>query len=162
MTSPTERDVRTPPDRAAYAVAALLAVLSGVIAWDAAHISSTVASYSRVGAAAFPYAIAGLVMACAIGTAVAAWRGDFPDREPLEFGPVAWIMGGLVAQIVLVGFAGFSIATGVLFGLTARGFGGKPLWLTIPIGIVLSFLLYVLFSKGLQLSLPRGPLERLI
>ncbi len=68
----------------------------------------------------------------------------------------------IAALVILVGFAGFSIATGVLFGLTARGFGGKPLWLTIPIGIVLSFLLYVLFSKGLQLSLPRGPLERLI
>jgi putative tricarboxylic transport membrane protein len=162
MTSPTEREVRTQPDRAAYAVAALLAVLACVIAWDAAHISSTVASYSRIGAAAFPYTIAGLIMVCAIGTAVAAWRGDFPDREPIEFGPVSWILGGLVAQIVLVGFAGFSIATGVLFGLAARGFGGKPLWLTIPIGIVLSFLLYVLFAKGLQLSLPRGPLERLI
>jgi putative tricarboxylic transport membrane protein len=32
----------------------------------------------------------------------------------------------------------------------------------VPIGIVLCFLLYLLFNKGLQLSLPQGPLERLL
>jgi putative tricarboxylic transport membrane protein len=153
---------RAQPDKAALAVAVFLAALGALIAWNAAHLNANLAAYSRVGAAAFPYAIAGLLFAAALGTAAAALKGDFPDREPMELSRLAWILGGLVAQVILIGFAGFSIATGVLFALTARGFGGKPLWLTVPIGIVLSFLLYLVFHKGLQLSLPQGPLERLV
>jgi putative tricarboxylic transport membrane protein len=162
MTRIRTRTTQVQPDRAAFGVAAFLVLLAVLVAWDAAHLSANVASYSRIGAAAFPYTIAGLLLAAALGTAVAAAKGEFPDREPLEPRPVAWIAGGLVAQIVLLSFAGFSIATGVLFAFAARGFGGKPLWLTVPIGIGLSFILYVVFSKGLQLSLPQGPLERLI
>ncbi len=150
------------PDKAAFAIALFLFGVAALVAWNAAQLSSTVAPYARIGAAAFPYAIAALLAVCGIATIFAAARGDFPDREPLELGRVGWILAGLAAQIALLGIAGFSIATGVLFALTARGFGGKPLWLTIPIGIVLSFLLYLAFNKGLQLSLPRGPLERLV
>jgi len=153
---------RAQPDKAAFGVAVFLAALALLIAWNAAHLNANLASYSLVGAAAFPYAVAALLLAAALGTAVAAAKGEFPDREPLELSRLAWILAGMVAQIALLGFAGFSIATGFLFALTARGFGGKPLWLTIPIGIVLSFILYVLFSKGLELSLPKGPLERLV
>jgi putative tricarboxylic transport membrane protein len=153
---------RAQPDKAAFAVAVFLAALGAVIVWNAAHLNANVAAYSRIGAAAFPYAIAALLFAAALGTAAAATKGEFPDREPLELSRVAWILAGLIAQIALLGFAGFSIATGVLFALAARGFGGKPLWLTIPIGIVFCFLLYLFFQKGLQLSLPQGPLERLV
>jgi putative tricarboxylic transport membrane protein len=159
-TDPVSR--RAQPDKAAFAVAVLLAALGALIAWNAAHLNANVAAYSRVGAAAFPYTIAGLLFAAALGTAVAAAKGEFPDREPLELHRLGWILAGLVGQIVLIGFAGFSIATGVLFAFTARGFGGKPLWLTVPIGIILSFVLYLIFQKGLQLSLPQGPLERLV
>jgi putative tricarboxylic transport membrane protein len=150
------------PDWAVLAVAAVLLGLAGIVAWDANHLSGAVAAYSRVGAAAFPYGIAAALAVCGILTAVSAFRHNPVEREVLELPPLLWVICGLVAQIVLLGFAGFSIATGFLFAFTARGFGGKPLWLTIPIGIVLSFILYVIFSRGLQLSLPQGPLERLI
>jgi putative tricarboxylic transport membrane protein len=56
---------------------------------------------------------------------------------------------------------GFSIATGLLFAAAARGFGRGPLWMTIPIGIVFSFVIWFIFAKGLKLSLPTGPLEKL-
>jgi len=36
---------------------------------------------------------------------------------------VLWIVGGLLAQIALIKLTGFSIATGVLFAMTARGMG---------------------------------------
>jgi putative tricarboxylic transport membrane protein len=71
-------------------------------------------------------------------------------------------VGGLVAQILLLSTAGFSIATGVLFAFTAKGFGRGPLWKTIPAGVVLSFVVWFIFSRGLQLSLPSGMLERLL
>ena len=64
--------------------------------------------------------------------------------------------------MLLLKTAGFSIATGVLFACAARGFGRGPLWMTVPVGIVFSLFAWVIFARGLQLSLPAGPLERLI
>ena len=80
-------------------------------------------------------------------------RGGTPEHEPAETAPVLWILGGLVGQIALIGFAGFSIATGVLFAATARGFGRGRLYLTFPIGVAISLALWLLFAKGLDLSL---------
>jgi putative tricarboxylic transport membrane protein len=48
-----------------------------------------------------------------------------------------------------------------MFAAAARGFGRGPLWVTIPVGIVFSFVVWVVFAKGLQLTLPAGLLERL-
>lgn len=89
-----------------------------------------------------------------------AWR--FPEREKQEISPILWIVGGLAAQMLLLKTAGFSIATGLLFAATARAFGRGALWKTIPIGIVLAFVVWIIFAKGLQLSLPAGPLEHLL
>jgi putative tricarboxylic transport membrane protein len=73
-----------------------------------------------------------------------------------------WIVGGLVAQMLLLKTAGFAIATGVLFALAARGFGRGPLWATVPMGIVFAFVIWLIFARVLHLSLPAGPLERLV
>ena len=131
-----------------------------VIAWSTA-LTPVAASYARIGPPAFPYAIAAVLFVLAVWTAVAALRGEFPEREEQNVSPMLWIVGGLAAQMLLLKFAGFSIATGLLFAATARGFGRGPLWLTVPIGIVIALVLWIIFAKGLQLSLPAGPLERL-
>ena len=94
-------------------------------------------------------------------TAVEAWRGDFPERDRQEIAPVVWVIAGLAAQMLLLTVAGFSIATGLLFAFTARAFGKRKLWFSIPVGIVLSFAIWIVFAQLLQLSLPAGPLERL-
>ncbi|WP_181703558.1 tripartite tricarboxylate transporter TctB family protein [Chthonobacter albigriseus] len=155
----SQRDERR-PDRAALVIAAGLAVLSGVIFWNTASIG-TAGSYARIGPTAFPYAIAGALLLISIGTALRAWRGHFPVREADEPAPILWIVGGLAAQMLLLKVAGFAIATGILFALTARGFGRGPLWMTLPIGIGLSLAIWLVFARLLQLSLPAGPLERL-
>jgi putative tricarboxylic transport membrane protein len=64
-------------------------------------------------------------------------------------------------QMLLLKPAGFSIATGLLFAATARGFGRGPLWLTVPAGVVFALLVWIVFAKGLSLNLPAGPLESL-
>jgi len=148
------------PDRAALVIAVVLAVVAGVIAWSTAG-GTVGGGYARIGPTAFPYVIAAGLFGLALWTAIAAWRGDFPEREPQELGPLAWIVGGLVAQMLLLTTAGFSIATGILFAATARGLGRGPLWFTVPLGIVLAFVVWLIFAKLLQLSLPAGPLERL-
>ncbi|MDK1492697.1 tripartite tricarboxylate transporter TctB family protein [Sinorhizobium sp. 7-81] len=149
------------PDRAALIIAAVLAAIAGLIFWDVSRLSG-LAGYSQVGPTTVPYAIACCLVGLSVWTAVEAVRGDFGhEREKQEFGPVLWIVGGLASQMLLLNTLGFSIATGILFAMTARGFGKRMLWLTVPIGIVFSFIVWVIFAKLLQLSLPAGPLERL-
>ena len=148
------------PDRAALIIAAVLAVIAGVIFWDVSRLTG-LAGYSQVGPTTVPYVIACCLIGLAIWTAAEGIRGDFAEREPQQFGPVIWIVAGLAAQMLLLNILGFSIATGILFALTASGFGKRRLWLTIPIGIAFSFFVWVIFAKLLQLSLPAGPFERL-
>ena len=149
------------PDRAALVIALVLAVIAAVIIWQTSMMRVPPIQ-AKVGPQVFPYVIAGGLVLLSIGTAISAWRGQFPARERDNYGPMLWIIGGLVAQMLLLGWAGFSIATAVLFAFTAKGFGRGPLWQTIPIGFVLAFAIWFVFSHGLQLSLPTGPIERLI
>jgi putative tricarboxylic transport membrane protein len=149
------------PDGAAFVIAAILAIIAVVIFWQTSQMRVPPVQ-QRVGPQVFPYIVATGLALLSIGTFVSALRNGFPERSKDDFAPIAWIVGGLVAQILLLSTAGFSIATGVLFALTAKGFGRGPLWQTIPIGIVFAFIVWFIFATGLQLSLPAGPLERLL
>jgi len=149
------------PDGAALVIAAILAAIAAVIIWQTSQMRVPPIQ-AKVGPTVFPYIIAGGLLLLAAGTVVSALRNGFPTRENDNYVPIAWIIGGLVAQLLLLSTAGFSIATGILFAFTAKAFGRGPLWQTIPIGVVFAFLVWLAFAKGLQLSLPSGPLERLI
>ena len=148
------------PDWAALAVAVALLGIAGVIFFDVGRLQ-TGNGYSGIGPATVPNGIALCLVGLAIWTVVSAFRGDFPEREHQELSPVAWIVGGLAAQMLLLTSAGFSIATGILFAMTAAGFGKRRFWMSVPAGIALSFAVWIVFARFLQLSLPAGPLERL-
>ena len=120
------------------------------------------ATYAQIGPTTFPYVIAACLFIVAVCTVFVALRSGFPAREEQNLPPMLWIVGGFAAQMLLLKAAGFSIATGLLFAATAKGFGKGPLWMTVPLGIVLAFVIWVIFAKGLQLSLPAGPIERLL
>lgn len=161
MSEASPKQTTRRPDWAALAIAVILAMVAAVVVWSTARQGGT-ASYARIGPTTFPYVIAGVFFILAIWTAFEAWRGDFPKREQQEISPILWIVGGLAAQMLLLKVAGFSIATGLLFAATARAFGKGPLWKTIPLGIAISFVIWVIFARGLSLSLPAGPLEHLL
>ncbi|MGI6854115.1 tripartite tricarboxylate transporter TctB family protein [Mesorhizobium sp. 1B3] len=161
MSEGGEHRPRQRPDRAALVVAAVLAIVAIVIGWSTAKMGGA-ASYSRIGPTTFPYVIAAAFFGLAVWTAVAAFRGEFPERERQELGPMVWIVGGLAAQMLLLKIAGFSIATGLLFAATARGFGRGPLWAAIPLGIVFAGLIWLVFAQGLSLALPSGPFEQIL
>lgn len=149
------------PDGAALAIAVILAAIAAIIIYQTSQMRLPPIQ-ARVGPTVFPYVIAGGLLLLSIGTAISALRGSFPARSDDNYGPILWIVGGLIAQILLLSTIGFSLATGVLFAFTAKGFGRGPLWKTIPMGALLAFVVWLIFAKGLQLSLPAGPLERLI
>lgn len=147
-------------DWPALAIAAFLAIVGGVMLWDAARLAD-LGGYSGVGPGTIPRVVGAGLILLAIWTTVAAFRRDFPVREKQHFGPVFWIIAGLALQLLLLRVAGFSIATGLLFAFTARAFGKRNLAMSLPIGILLSFFVWAIFSQLLMLNLPAGPLERL-
>lgn len=146
-------------DFAELVIALALIALGAVVAWDAAHMRTGVAAYSRIGPRAFPYAIAAGLAVLGVATALSALRSALPARERDEIMPMVWIVGGLLAQMALLRFAGFALATGAVFAATAKAFGRGPLWITYPFGALLSLAIWLFFAKGLQLVLPAGPIE---
>lgn len=148
------------PDRAALVIGVGLAVIAAIVAWDTRNLGGG-GGYAQIGPKAFPYAVAIMLAVLAVFTLLSAWRGEFPARERDHVAPILWIAGGLAAQLLLIPVLGFSIATGLLFAATAKGFGRGPLWFTIPVGIALSLAVWLAFTLLLKLSLPAGPLENL-
>ena len=149
------------PDWAGLAVAVALVALAAVVVWDAASIRTGAAAYSRIGPRAFPYGVAAGLAILAVATAVQAFRVAAPAPPSDDIRPAAWIVGGLIVQLALLPYAGFSPATGAVFAATARAFGRGPLWLTYPLGVAFALAVWVFFAHGLNLILPAGPLERL-
>lgn len=149
------------PDRAALVIALGLLALGILVGWDASRLGSG-GAYARIGPQTIPYAIAISLGGLAVWTAFAAFRHDFPEREPQEMRPVLWIVGGLLAQMILIRPVGFSIATALLFAMTARGMGKVSLPLALFWGLVISAVVWFVFARLLALTLPAGPLEHLI
>lgn len=147
-------------DKAALVIAALLGGLAVVIFWQTRAMPAG-GQVTRVGPTTLPYIMSGFLAVLAVGHVLTAFRHGMPAREPDRVVPMLWIVAGLVLQLLLLKTAGFAIATGFLFGFTAKGFGRGPLWMTVPLGIVISLVIWLIFSGLLNLSLPAGPLENL-
>lgn len=158
MNAPDSKGRR--PDRAALVIAGLLLLVAVVIFWQTAAMP-VAGQNTRVGPTTLPYVLSTGFVLLAIGTAVSAFRHGLPPREKDRAEPMLWIIGGLVLQMLLLKTTGFAIATGLLFAFAARGFGRGPLWMTIPLGIGVSLVIWLIFAGLLNLSLPAGPLEHL-
>jgi putative tricarboxylic transport membrane protein len=150
----------TGPDRAVLVIAALL-MLAGIAVGGATYMAESRTGYSPVSARTVPFILAGALLVLGLLTVFAGIRRRFPKREKQDIPPMLWLVGGLAVQLLTMKTLGFSIATGLLFAAAARGFGRGPLWMTIPVGIVFSLVVWIIFAKGLQLTLPAGPLEKL-
>ena len=152
---------RSRMDPAGIVVAVLLAVLAGIVWWDMTTLR--ISSVYGVGPKAMPIVIAAGLALLAIGNLVMAWQGDLPARESLDYKAILLIIGGLAAVIVLMQLGGGFIAgITILFAATAAAFGRRAFLVDLGIGFVLAVVVYVLFVKLLTLSLPVGPLERLL
>ena len=148
-------------DRAGLVIAALLALLAAVLLWDASGLQS--GSMYGVGPSAMPIVVATGLALLSIGNLIDALRGNLPPRESADPKPVLLILGGLALLIAIIGFGGgFILATTSLFVATSAAFGRRALLVDLAIALVLSTLIYLAFDRLLTLSLPAGPLERLL
>jgi putative tricarboxylic transport membrane protein len=148
-------------DPAGLIIAGLLLLLSGVIVWDTLTLQLT--SVYGVGPKAMPFVVASGLALLSIGNFILGLRGELPAREEINNTALLRILGGLAALIAVIGYGGgFIIATALLFAMTASAFGRKAFHVDLIAGLALATFVYLIFSKLLSLSLPAGPLERLL
>jgi putative tricarboxylic transport membrane protein len=148
-------------DPTGLVIGALLLLLAGIVAFDASRLQIT--STYGLGPWAMPYLVAAGLAVLALGNVVSAWLGGLPPREEVDWSAVLIVLAGLAGLIVVIGIGGgFIVAVALLFAATATAMGRRRPAVDLGIGLGLGLLVYVMFAKLLALSLPAGPIERLI
>jgi len=117
--------------------------------------------YEQIGPRLFPGLIGAGLSLCGLLLALQAlgggWRSvplDESAHEPADGRAFLWLSAALVAQLCLIGSAGFVPATTLLFVAAARGFGSRRLLRDLAIGAVLALAVFLLFTRALGLTLP--------
>lgn len=142
-------------------VGLLLLGLAALLFWDASRLPAAT-GYSGMGPADTPRVIGAGLAVLGLWTLVEAFRSPAEPAPAQDIPPILWIVGGLGLQLLLVKPLGFSVAGGLLFACTAAAFGRRKLWMTLPIGLAFALAVFGVFAMLLELSLPAGPLERLL
>jgi putative tricarboxylic transport membrane protein len=148
-------------DPAGLVIALMLAAVAAVLVWDANQLQSNT-TYG-MGPHVMPVVIAVGLGILAIGNLIDALRGNLPPRESADPTAVLLILAGLALLIAIIGLGGgFILATTALFVTTSRAFGRRAILADLAIALVMTTLIYFAFDRLLTLSLPAGPLERVL
>ncbi|MDB5413798.1 MAG: tripartite tricarboxylate transporter TctB family protein [Rubritepida sp.] len=150
-------------------LAGLFVLAFGLVGfWQASAIPVT-PLYAQVGPKAVPYVVAACLTALGVGLVAAALRGGWSAQiaEVAEAGPpnlrsLGWLGAGLVANLILIGPMGFSIAATVQFVLVAAAFGSRSMARDVIIALPLTLLVWFLFVQGLGVNIGAGLLESAI
>ncbi len=155
-------EIRTRSFNLPYVVIGIvLLAVAAITVWDASNMR--IRAQYGVGANAASYLVAGFLALLAIGHFIGAFRGSIERSEPTDWTAIGWIgvaLAGLVGSTWLGG--GFILGSTLLFAFTARAFGRKNLLIDLLIGAAIGLLVFLLFHNLLTLTLPEGPLERLL
>lgn len=143
-------------------------VLGALMAWGATGISSD-AGYAGVGPNFFPWVVALALVACGGVLLWHAFSGGWRDLdEPSgaaegDWRALAWVVGGLAANALLLERTGFILACTACFVLAVRGLrasegrphgGARGLAIDALTGMLIAAPAYWLFTKVLGISLP--------
>ena len=139
-----------------------LIALGTFVVYETQGIAET-QSYAHVGPRLFPYLIGCGLTVCGAVLAWHAFTGGW-RHVPLDDAHDApdWmafviISAGVILHMVIIGWAGFIIASIVLFVLVAWGFGSRRIVRDVIIAAVLAVVVFFIFTLALGLSLPKGP-----
>jgi putative tricarboxylic transport membrane protein len=156
------------------APAGQLAVAAGVVAIGAFVLGGsfylpTGGGYAQVGPGVVPRFVGIGLLLIGIFLVREAFTGGFRgvDEEaeaklPMDWVAFGWVSAGIIVYGLLVEWAGFIVASTVLYVLVARGFNSRRWLLNAVVGAVLAIFIFVMFNYGLGLSLPAGFLKPLL
>ncbi len=142
----------------------LLAVAALVWGQTGAIASSPI--YAKVGPRIFPYLTAFGLGAMAVAMVIQGLRGGWQPAEEREVATdwraVAFVVAGLVFNVVLIVPLGFTLASVVMFVLVAHGFGSRAPLRDAGIALVFALAAFFGFAKALGVNIGAGVIERLL
>ncbi len=124
-----------------------------------------------VGPRVFPLIVSLLTLLLGGLLTFGALRGDRADPgaeedtdpdAPVVLANPAIILGGFLLGSVLLAPLGFVVGTAIMYFSVAYAFGERRLGLMALVALLVAFITYVLFTKGLGLTLPPGILKGII
>jgi putative tricarboxylic transport membrane protein len=147
------------------ALAAGVLVLAGIVVHQTTVIPVS-PLYAKVGPTVFPWMVAGGLGLLGLALLVQALRGGWPTGEdtaiPVDRRALGWVLAGLVLNVALIGWAGFIIASTLLFCCVARAFGSARPVRDAGVAFVFAALTYVGFARMLGIDIGAGLIERLL
>lgn len=157
-----QRQQRWTLDRTKLIIGIVLLVVAAITANDAYNMTFRAAYGINPNTAS--YLVAGFFTLLAIGHFWSAAKpGDDVTVVEADWHAVTMIGLGLGSLIGCIYFgAGFIAGSTLLFAFTARAFGRRAFLVDAIIGFIIAIAIFYLFNKLLTLTLPQGPLERLL
>ena len=140
-----------------------LIALGSFVVFETQSIAET-QGYAQIGPRLFPYIIGvGLTLCGAVlgwHALTGGWRNVPLDQEGHD--APDWlaffiISAGIILHMAVIGWAGFIIASTLLFVLIARGFGSRRHFRDALVAVALAVVVFFVFTSGLGLKLPSGP-----
>jgi putative tricarboxylic transport membrane protein len=143
-------------------IAAGVLVLAAVILWQTAIIPVS-PIYAKVGPTIVPYITALGLALLGLLLLYSALKGGWQPEEEKTITPdrpaLLWVIAGLALNVLLITYAGFTIASIVLFVCVARGFGSKAILRDAGIGAAFALIAYFGFAQTLGINIGAGILE---
>jgi len=151
-------------------LAVAVVLFGALVLWQTTEIRLTPA-YSTVGPRVIPFIVGGGLVLIGLWLAVevvsgraAAPSGESEDADPTlatDWATVGMLAAALIAYLVLIEPVGFVLATGVLYAGAAYAMGSRRPLRDAATGLILGVVLFLVFTRGLGLSLPGGVLAGL-
>ena len=150
-----------------------MVLLGTAVVWQGSLVQAA-ANHSGIGPGLFPAMIGSGLSLIGLLLGWQALHGGWRDMPVAEgdssssgadTAPSAdwWAFGlvslGVLLHMLIIAWAGFCIASALLYALVARGFGSQRAGRDIVIAALLVTVVYLLFTRGLGLNLPAGLLR---
>ena len=143
-------------------IAAGVLVLAGVVFWQTTEIPVS-PIYAKVGPTVVPYITAACLFVLGALLLISALRGGWQPDDEKEVTPdraaLLWVGAGLILNVLLIGNAGFTLASIILFVCVARGFGSKSILRDALIGAAFALIAYFGFAQTLGINIGAGIIE---
>ena len=163
--SPAGRATRPRPPVGETIIAVVVLVLAGVMYWQTTAIPVS-PIYAKVGPTVVPTIAAlglGLLgLLLALEALCGGWQSDLERNLTIDRAALARIAAGLVLNVLLIGPAGFTLASTIMFMCVARGFGSRAIVRDAAIAAVFALTAYFGFAKTLGINIGGGLIENTI
>ncbi|MEU5723394.1 tripartite tricarboxylate transporter TctB family protein [Micromonospora sp. NPDC047738] len=159
-------------DRAQYGVCAFLALVGGLVIFDATtRIGNAINTADPIGPKAVPILLGVLLLIIAAIYGVDVARGGAGEPEagedvdlstPIDWRTVLLLIGAFLVNAVLIDRLGWVISGTILFWGSAFALGNRHYVRNLLIAVAMSLITFYTFAIGLGVDLPAGVLQGIL